>query len=69
MLWAACASLWLALIVSFAVSASIVGVPAVVIAFEIVRWTASIGVAIGLVVLTRAALHERRQTQRDKTAA
>jgi hypothetical protein len=59
MIRVACVGLWLALAVSFAVSASIIGMPAKVVAFEIVRASLWTGILIGVVFLARAALLER----------
>lgn len=68
MLWVACAGLWLALSASFAVSASIIGMPSEVIVFEIVRVTLLIGAAAGAAVGARAFVHGWRRANTADTS-
>lgn len=58
MLRVASLGLWLALSVSFAVSASIIGMPVGTIALEIVRATVWVLLAIGAVALVRALVRD-----------
>ncbi len=58
MLQVASLGLWLALSASFAVSASIIGMPAGTIVLEIVRVTIWVLLAIGAVALVRALVRE-----------
>lgn len=68
MLRVACIGLWLALSASFAVSASIIGMPAGVIAFEIVRATVWIGLAVGAFVLARNLVRDWRRGDNNESS-
>jgi uncharacterized membrane protein YccF (DUF307 family) len=68
MLRVACIGLWFALSASFAVSASIIGMPAGVVAFEIVRASVWIGLALGAFLLARNLVHDWRRTDNNESS-
>lgn len=69
MLRAACVGLCLALSASFAVSASIIGMPAGTIMFEILRVTGWIGLAVGAFVLGRILVQDRHRDDDSASSA
>jgi len=69
MLRLACVGLWLAVSVSFALSASIIGMPAGMIVFEILRVTVWIGLAIGAFILGRSLVHDWRRDDNNASSA
>ena len=69
MLRAACVGLWLALSASFAVSASIIGMPAGTIMFEILRVTGWIGLGVGAFVLGRILVQDRHRDDDSASSA
>lgn len=69
MLRAACVGLWLAFSASFAVSASIIGMPAGTIMFEILRVTGWIGLAVGAFVLGRILVQDRHRDDDSASSA
>lgn len=69
MLRVACVGLWSALSASFAVSASIIGMPAGMIVFEILRVTVWIGLAIGAFMLGRGLVHDWLRDDNNASSA
>jgi|GEM_PF-6296640 uncharacterized membrane protein YccF (DUF307 family) len=69
MLRVACVGLWLALSASFALSASIIGMPAGMIAFEILRVTVWIGLAVGAFMLGRVLVQDWRRDDNNASSA
>ena len=63
MLWISCAGVWLALCVSFAVSAGIIGMPTISIAYEIVRGTLILALIGGAGFAAHTAVRGWRQDE------
>ena len=68
MLWISCAGIWLALCVSFAVSAAIIGMPAISIAYEIVRATMFFALIGGAGFAAHTAVRGWRQEETFRDA-
>ena len=69
MLRLACVGLWLAVSASFAMSASIIGMPAGMIFFEILRVTVWIGLAVGAFMLGRLLVQDWRRDDNNASSA
>jgi uncharacterized membrane protein YccF (DUF307 family) len=69
MLRLACVGLWLAVSASFALSAGIIGMPAGMIVFEIVRVTVWIGLAVGAFILGRSLVQDWRRDDNNASSA